>query len=234
MKKQSMKTVITLDGPSGSGKSALSVMLSKYFGFDILDSGMIYRLFAYQYVYDEIDEVKVIEVVNKMQYNHMRFKVDGEQVKLFINEKAFDEKIYSEGIGTKASKLSKYEIVRKSLLPAQRELKFDAGLIANGRDMGTTIFPDATIKFFITANPDVRARRRYQQLSNKVNHANKKKSVDDLIGLMKERDFLDAKRTVSPLKSAEDAISIDNSNLDLPETFQVVLTHINENIESSS
>ncbi|MDB2592850.1 (d)CMP kinase [Gammaproteobacteria bacterium] len=228
-----MTTVITLDGPSGSGKSALSVMLSKYFGFDILDSGMIYRLFAHQYICDEIDDVKVLEIANKMPYNYMRFKVVGERVKLFINEKACDEEIYSEYVGTKASKLSKYEIVRKSLLPAQRELKFDAGLIANGRDMGTTVFPDATIKFYITANSDVRAKRRYQQ-SFKVNPANKKKSVKDLMHLMKERDSLDAKRNVSPLKPAEDAIPIDNSNLDLPETFQVVLAHINENIESSS
>jgi len=228
-----MTTVITFDGPSGSGKTALSVMLSKYFGFDILDSGMIYRLFAHRYIYDEIDEVKVLEIANKMPYSQMRFKVVGEQVKLFINEKACDEEIYSEYVGTKASKLSKYEIVRKSLLPAQRELKFDAGLIANGRDMGTTVFPDATIKFYITANSDVRANRRYQQ-SFKVNPANKKKSVKDLMHLMKERDSLDAKRNVSPLKPAEDAIPIDNSNLELPETFQVVLAHINENIESSS
>jgi len=202
--------VITIDGPSASGKGALARRISNSFGFNILDSGVLYRLYAYLSNMSSSED----EIANQIEEN-VDFKNTKEKLLISFNEKDITNELRSEKIAKLASEHSSKKEVRDSLLNIQRSFYVGDGLVADGRDMGTVVFRDAKLKIFLTASPEERAKRRFIELQNLGQEVN----MPDLIADIEKRDIRDSSRDLSPLLPAEDAYIIDSSDLTLDEVF---------------
>ncbi|MEN8204997.1 MAG: (d)CMP kinase [Pseudomonadota bacterium] len=212
--------VITVDGPSGSGKGTISQALAAELGWHHLDSGALYRLLAYaalQASLDLADEMALITLAGRLSETYHLPTAD--KPAILLDGVDVGDALRTEGCAEAASKAAVLPAVREALLAWQRHYRQPPGLIADGRDMGTAVFPDATLKLFLTARPEVRAVRRYNQLKNKG-------ITVDLVVLVEEveaRDRRDMSRKASPLKPAPDALIIDNSDLDEAATLQQAL-----------
>ena len=202
--------VITIDGPSASGKGALALRIANIFGFKILDSGALYRLYAYfskmNYSPDEI----INQIKMKVIFNNNK---DG--LSIIYKEDDISSELRSEAIAKLASEYSAKKEVRDTLFNIQRNFYDGDILVADGRDMGTVVFKDAKLKIFLTASPEERAKRRYLELQNHGQEVN----MPALIADIKKRDFKDSSREISPLIPAEDSISIDSSKMSLDDVF---------------
>lgn len=211
--------IITIDGPSGAGKGTIAQNVATALEFHILDSGSLYRLTALASQDDEIDlsdESRIAELALNLP---VEFVPADTGLQILLRNEDVSEAIRKEEIGMRASKVAALPKVRKALLERQRSFSEMPGLVADGRDMGTTVFPDALLKIFMTASPEERAERRYKQLKAKGINANIAALVKDL----KLRDEQDANRAVSPLKPAEDAILLDTTKMAIEEVTQKVL-----------
>ena len=202
--------IITIDGPSASGKGSLSRNLAKYLDFNILDSGLLYRIYAYLFsISDNHDEVK------EMMSKHISFLSDDDGIKVLKDKNDITIELRKETTAKTASQISALEVTRNNLLDIQRGFYTDRGLVADGRDMGTVVFPEARLKIFLEASAEVRAKRRYLELQNRGQEVN----MLDLIADIESRDLKDRTRTISPLIPAEDSIVIDSSNMSLDEVL---------------
>lgn len=209
--------VITIDGPSASGKGALTLKIANIYGFKILDSGSLYRLFAYfskmNFSLDEIaDQIK----------RNIKFNNNEKKLAIIYKEEDITSELRSEVIAKLASKYSSDKEVRDTLFNIQRNFYDGNVLVADGRDMGTVVFKDAKLKIFLTASPEERAKRRYLELQNLGQEVN----MPALIADIKERDLQDSTRKISPLIPAEDSILIDSSEMSLEEVFSFTETLI--------
>ena len=204
--------VVTIDGPSASGKGELVKGIANHFNFKLLDSGILYRLFAYFFNLNLSNE----EIAAKIN-NEISFKLEEESFKIFNQSDDITTYLRSEDIAKVASKLSSQKEVRKSLFQIQRDFYDKRGLVADGRDMGTVVFKDAKLKIFLTASPEVRAKRRYLELQNRGQEVN----MPALIADIKERDLKDSSRELSPLLPADEAHIIDSSDMSLEEVFSI-------------
>ena len=207
--------VITVDGPSGCGKGTLSVFLAKQLGWHLLDSGALYRalsLAAKSHAV-ELDNYSALEVLGT--YLDIRFEFDetSNRIHAVLEGQDVTQELRTESCGSDASKIAAIPGVRKALFERQRAFLELPGLIADGRDMGTVIFPEAPLKIFLEADPAIRAKRRFNQLQEMGVNAN----LDDLFLEISQRDRRDRERLVSPLVPAEGAIIIDSSNLTIDE-----------------
>ena len=202
--------VVTIDGPSASGKGELAKGIANHFNFKLLDSGILYRLFAYFFNLNLSNQ----EIAAKIN-NEISFKLEEESFKIFNQSEDITTHLRSEDIAKVASKLSSQKEVRESLFLIQRNFYDEKGLVADGRDMGTVVFEDAKLKIFLTASPEVRAKRRYLELQNRGQEVN----MPDLIADIEERDLKDSSRELSPLLPADEAHIIDSSNMSLEEVF---------------
>lgn len=215
--------VVTIDGPSGSGKGTLSQMLARHLGYHLLDSGALYRLVALAAM------KKVVELDNEDAVTRVatgldvRFSLENDNSAqiLLEGEKATDA-IRQEAVSMAASKIAAYPSVRAALLERQRAFAVAPGLIADGRDMGTTVFPTAQTKLFLTASAEARAARRYKQLCLKGEFVD----MADLVRDIRERDERDSNRAISPLKPAVDAVIIDSTAMTIDEVFKQMLAAI--------
>ncbi|MBV9360601.1 MAG: (d)CMP kinase [Betaproteobacteria bacterium] len=199
--------VIAIDGPSASGKGTIASRVAKRLGFHYLESGALYRLIALISLREGTsDETQLARLAAEMDvvFN------DGEIV---LVDEAVTEKIRSEPVGIRASEVAKLPALRQALLTRQRAFRRSPGLVADGRDMGTVVFPDAELKVFLTATPEIRAERRYKQLIEKGIDANLRALSRDL----RDRDERDAKRAVAPLVPAPDSQVLDSSALSIDE-----------------
>ena len=206
--------VITIDGPSASGKGSLARKIALTFNLSILDSGSLYRLYAF--LLDEGVEIKSIPKVIK---KNIKFKVSEEDLIIVNLDDDITDRLRSEIIANKASKLSSRSEVRDSLFDIQRSFYNDNGLVADGRDMGTVVFKDAKLKIFLTASPEERAKRRYLELQNRGQEVN----MPALIADIKQRDDKDTLRDLSPLLPADDAHIIDSSKMSQEEVLKFVI-----------
>ena len=204
--------VVTIDGPSASGKGELAKSIAHYFDFKLLDSGILYRLFAYFFNL-KFSNQEIVEKIN----NEVSFKLDETSFKVFIQSKDITMHLRSEDIAKVASKLSSQKEVRESLFQLQRSFYDQKGLVADGRDMGTVVFKDAKLKIYLTASPEVRAKRRYLELQNRGQEVN----MPALIADIEQRDLKDSSRELSPLIAADDAHIIDSSDMSLEEVFSL-------------
>ena len=202
--------VITIDGPSASGKGALARQIASKFSINILDSGVLYRLFAY---FDNL-AIAHSEIAKKIQ-QEINFNLKIDRLQILNNEKDITSELRSEDIAKTASKLSSQKQVRSLLFNIQRSLYTSKGLVADGRDMGTVVFKDAKLKIFLTASPEIRAKRRYIELQNLGQEVN----MPALIADIESRDLKDSSRELSPLLPADDATIIDSSDMSLEEVF---------------
>jgi len=212
--------VITIDGPSGSGKGTISRMLANRLGWHFLDSGALYRLVALAAIrhgiqFDDIEGLQTLAA-----HLDVQFATDDEarETAVLLEGEEVTNEIRSEECGNNASKVASLQVVRDALLERQRAFKQPPGLVADGRDMGTVVFPCAELKIFLTASAEERASRRYKQLKEKNLDAN----IDSLLDELSLRDERDRSRAVSPLKPAEDAIEIDSSHMGIEEVLDAI------------
>mgnify|MGYP001447334903 FL=1 len=202
--------VITIDGPSASGKGALARQIASKFSLNILDSGILYRLFAY---FDNL-AIAHSEIAKKIK-QEINFNLKADRLQILNNEKDITSVLRSEDIAKIASKLSSQKEVRGLLFNIQRSFYTSKGLVADGRDMGTVVFKDAKLKIFLTASAEIRAKRRYIELQNLGQEVN----MPALIADIEARDLKDSSRELSPLLPADDAMIIDTSEMSLDEVF---------------
>ena len=210
--------IITVDGPSGTGKGTLCMSLARRLGWKLLDSGALYRILAYTAMNQGIplEPEQEQELTDLAVSLDVRF-IDGDPgIRIFLNgNEDISESIRTETCGSAASKAAAMHGVRQALLERQRAFRKSPGLIADGRDMGTVVFPDAQLKVYLTASPEERAKRRYKQLKEQGISVNLARlSVE-----IRERDARDQGRTLSPLKPAPDAIVIDTTRLDADAVY---------------
>lgn len=218
--------VITVDGPGGTGKGTLCGHLSEILGWHLLDSGALYRVLGYAVQQKQVNLEDIPSLVKTAHELDLDFKKSGELVSVLLEGKDISAQIRTEESGNIASKVAAIPEVRVALFERQQSFRQSPGLVADGRDMGTVIFPDADLKIFLTASPEVRARRRYKQLKEKGNDAN----LAHLLEEIAERDRRDSQRQVAPLKPAEDAVIIDTSDLSIEQVIAKVLTLVKEKI----
>lgn len=214
--------IITVDGPSGAGKGTLCYALAQKLGFNFLDSGAIYRITALAATKKAIpldDENTLAEIGQNLDVQFI--PQDGE-VNVILNGENVGDQIRTAEAGQNASKVAAFPKVRQALLQRQRDFASEKGLIADGRDMGTVVFPEAQIKLFLDASAEERAKRRVKQLQSKGFNAN----FDEILAEIKERDFRDRNRAVAPLVPAADALLLDSTNLSIDEVIQQALDYI--------
>ena len=215
-----VKNIITIDGPSGVGKGTLAFSLAEKLGWNVLDSGLIYRLTGYLSLKEKLNSPE--DIIFHLNHSKIKLLTNLKEkiCEIEIDEEILGKELRNEDVATKASEIAKIPEIRKAIIKIQRNA-YDAksGLIADGRDMGTVIFPEAILKVFLQASPEVRAERRANQL--------KEKGMDvimhDLLKLIEQRDKEDMNRKVSPLKPAQDSILIDTSELSIQEVEEKVM-----------
>jgi len=200
--------VVTVDGPSASGKGSVSRKIAQIFNLSILDSGALYRLYAF-FVEEGTNMSSIPEIIN----NNIKFKVIHDDLMITHFNDDITGKLRSEKIATLASELSSSEEVRNALFDIQRSFYTKKGLIADGRDMGTVVFKDAKLKIYLTASVEVRAHRRYLELQKRGQEVN----MPALIADIEQRDLKDSSRELSPLLPADEAHIIDSSEMSLED-----------------
>lgn len=214
-----MVKVIVLDGPASSGKGTVAKILAQRLGYHYLESGAIYRafgLFVWQtYADSDVSGEEIISLVDKM---NLEFHSD----KVWLNKADVTEDLRNEKIGMLASKYGAIKEVRAKLLEFQRGFAVEPGLVTDGRDMGSVVFPEAYRKFFLTASAKARAERRYKQLQQNGSCVIMESILEDIV----KRDEQDAKRSVAPLTYDDSYTVIDNSELDIEQTINVLLKNI--------
>lgn len=218
--------VLTLDGPSGSGKGTVASRVARALGWHLLDSGALYRLVALGAARRNInmaDEAALADYALNMDVD-FEVQTDTGEVLAKLDGEPVGNAIRTEQVGNDASKVAALNGVREALLQRQRDFRQPPGLVADGRDMGTTVFPDAGLKIYLTASAEVRAERRYKQLKDKGISA----SLAGLRQEIAERDARDTERQSSPLKPATDAIELDTSSLGIDEVVERVLEQCRE------
>ena len=196
--------IVTIDGPSASGKGTLARNIAKYLGFEILDSGLLYRVYAY--LYDcGIEHAQIIKTINK----DITFKSDDSGIVVLKEKNNITDELRKESTAKAASKISALLETRENLMLLQRGFYSPKGLVADGRDMGTVVFPNAKLKIFLNASPEIRAKRRQLELQNRGQEVNMLALIEDI----KQRDLKDKTRKLSPLIPADDSIVIDSSEM---------------------
>ncbi len=218
--------VITIDGPSGSGKGTVAALLAGELGWNFLDSGALYRLLAFAARNHGVDltneeALKVLAEHLDVQFGAAR---DGHGMIIILEGEEVTKSIRNEQVGAGASQVAALPVVRTALLQRQKAFREAPGLVADGRDMGTVVFPDAPLKIFLTASAEERARRRFLQLKARGDDVN----LASLLEEIRERDERDTQRAVAPLKPADDAVQLDSTTLSIEEVLQKILSEVAE------
>jgi len=224
--------VVTIDGPSGVGKGTVSLRVAKYLGWHTLDSGALYRILALVALQNEVS-LKDEDTLGTLAHNlEVQFvpKSDLSAIQVILNGQEVSQALRSESCGGAASQIATLAKVRQALLTRQRAFRQQPGLVADGRDMGTIVFPDAPIKFFLTASIEERAHRRYKQLKEKGINA----MLSNLIKEIGERDQRDSTRTIAPLIAATEAWIIDTTEAQIEPVVARILSVISEQLSVNS
>jgi len=215
-----VRNIITIDGPSGVGKGTLAFLLAEKLDWHILDSGLLYRLVGYLSLKEKLETTReIVQFLNRSKIQLVTNLKEG-ICEIKLNKKILGKELRNENIASRASELAKKEEIRNAIIKIQRNAyDSEKGLIADGRDMGTIIFPEAALKVFLQASPEVRAERRANQLKEKGMSV----IMHDLLEQIQQRDEEDINRKISPLKPADDAIVIDTSSLSIKEVEKKVM-----------
>ncbi|MDU0111656.1 (d)CMP kinase [Psychrosphaera aquimarina] len=211
--------VITIDGPSGAGKGTVCRLLAQKLGWEILDSGAIYRVLALASIHHQIEPSDEDSLIPLAAHLDVQFLSTETSSKIILEGEEVTQSIRNEEVGGIASQIAALPRVREALLRRQRAFRQLPGLIADGRDMGTVVFPDAEIKVFLTASAEERANRRYLELKQKGHDV----KIGDLLTEIQARDDRDTNRSVAPMVPAEDAIEVDSTSISAQEVFEQLI-----------
>lgn len=228
------KITIAIDGFSSTGKSTLAKQLAKHLGYVYVDTGAMYRaiaLFAMQNGYIGSEFFDKESLIRSLPSVRLQFKFNADMgfAEMYLNDVNVERQIRTIEVSSFVSKVAEISEVRSKLVEQQKEMGKDKGIVMDGRDIGTVVFPDAELKIFMTASGTTRAQRRYDELVQKGDNV----SFEEVLKNVEERDYIDTHRDNSPLVKAEDAIEIDNSYLGRKEQFDAVLGLVNEMIEAN-
>ncbi|MEJ6077281.1 (d)CMP kinase [Vibrio sp. 1-Bac 57] len=216
----SVENLITIDGPSGSGKGTVCHILAKKLGWHLLDSGALYRILAYAALQQKVALNDAQALADLALTLDVSFVSNGSGVDTLLNDENVGDKLRTEVVAQAASEVASIELVRSALLARQKAFLQQPGLIADGRDMGTVVFPEAKVKIFLDASAEERAQRRFNQLQDKGFNV----SIAQILSEIKERDYRDRNRAVAPLRPADDALVIDSTTLTIDQVVDKVLT----------
>ena len=221
-----MSPVITIDGTSGVGKGALSSRVALQLNWHMLDSGSLYRLTALQALRRNVvdDMAQLIDIATHLNVD---YRPSDDEMKVYLDNEEVTDLIRTEEIGAIASTIAAYPEIRQALLLRQKAFSQAPGLVADGRDMGSVVFPQAQLKIFLTADAEERAKRRYKQLIGKGLSAN----LPQLVAELKARDVRDTKRSASPLRAAHDAVIIDTTHIGIEQVVDQVMNLVKERFE---
>lgn len=215
--------LIAIDGTAGTGKSSVGCAVAAHLGYGFLSTGEMYRALAYKVFAKKInpeDHDAVLEAARQLRFTFMR-QPDA-KLKMFVDGEYLGDKLHLEEVGSVASRVSTNGEARRVLTDKMRDIGEDGGIVMEGRDVGTVVFPDAEIKFYLDASAEERAKRRVNQLKE----AGQKADYNQILKMIQERDYRDSHRAVSPLKPAEDAVVIDTSSLTMQQVIDAVLEKI--------
>ena len=224
------KITIAIDGHSSCGKSTMAKDLAREVGYVYVDTGAMYRsvtLYALRNnLFNEDGSVKTNELEKQMSQINISFKINPKTGRpdTYLNGEYVEKEIRSLEVSSHVSPIAAIPFVRTAMVAQQQQMGKDKGVVMDGRDIGTTVFPDAELKIFVTASAQVRAQRRFDELKAKGMPAN----FNDILKNVEERDYIDSHREVSPLRKADDALELDNSNMTIPEQKQWLLDRFNE------
>lgn len=211
------KITIAIDGHSSCGKSTMAKDLAREIGYIYIDSGAMYRAVTYYCLQHNLfteDSVKQEELQASMPNIHITFRLNAEgRPETYLNGECIEKEIRGMAVSSRVSLIATIGFVREAMVALQQEMGKEKGIVMDGRDIGTTVFPDAELKIFVTASAEVRAQRRYDELKAKGEEA----SYESILENVKERDRIDSGRAISPLRKADDAIELDNSHMTIPE-----------------
>lgn len=213
------KITIAIDGFSSCGKSTMAKDLAKEIGYIYIDSGAMYRavtLFSLRnQIFDEQGNIDTKKLEKDLEQINISFKFNEQTGRpdTYLNGECVENEIRKMEVSSKVSPISALPFVREALVRQQQEMGKEKGIVMDGRDIGTTVFPDAELKIFVTASPEIRAQRRFNELKAKGDTP----IYDEILENVKQRDYIDQNREVSPLRKAEDAITLDNSNMTIAE-----------------
>lgn len=226
------KITIAIDGFSSTGKSTIAKQLAKQLGYIYVDTGAMYRavtLYAMQKNYISETHFNASELINDLSNISLSFSFNEEIgfAEMFLNKKNVEKEIRSLEVSKLVSKISTISEVRKKLVSEQQEMGKNKGIVMDGRDIGTVVFPNAELKLFMTASADKRAKRRYKELLDRGDKVN----YEEILQNVEERDRIDSTREDSPLIVADDAIEFDNSNMGLKDQFNRIMSLVNTAIE---
>lgn len=218
--------IITIDGPSGSGKGTIANKLAQHYGYHLLDSGALYRLLGLAaeqagLIQDHLDVPALTALAQQID---IRFVTESQKIKTLLNGEDVSEKIRTETVGELASIVAAVPELRAALFKRQQDFAQAPGLVADGRDMGTVVFPQAPAKIYLTASAEARADRRVKQLQGMGENV----KIDAILADIQARDKRDMERTVAPLKPADDAFMLDSSSLGIEEVLHSLIQYIDE------
>lgn len=216
--------IVAIDGPAGAGKSTIARVLAEKLGFQLVDTGAMYRAVAYEAAASGVDlhdADRVAEIARGLRFE-FKFE-DGENV-IYCNTRALNQEIRSAEVSRNASVISAHPAVRRELVDQQRQVGRERSSVLEGRDIGTVVFPDAELKVFITAAPPVRAKRRVEQMREGGQTVDEAEVLRDIV----ERDRRDSEREIAPLKQAEDAIGIDSTEASVDEIVATLCERISQ------
>ncbi len=213
--------VITIDGPGGAGKGTASYLLARRNGWHLLDSGAIYRIYALAALKQGVDLDDEIALRTLGATMDVQFRLTDTGVEVWLDDERVDTDLRTEQTGMAAARVAALPVVRTTLFQLQRAFRRPPGLVADGRDMGTVVFPDAPCKIYLTASVEERARRRFLQLRQQGRDV----TIPDLVREIEARDERDMNRSVAPLKPAPEALILDTTGLDIEAVLRAIVTH---------
>jgi CMP/dCMP kinase len=219
--------IIAIDGYSSCGKSTLAKQIAKELGYVFVDTGAMYRAVTFYFIQHHIDIDSADSVEVSLADIHIEFRIIDGANTTFLNGQNIEKEIRSLMVSELVSEVAAISSVRRKLVDLQRKMAGSTGLVMDGRDIGTVVFPNADIKIFVTADPGVRAQRRYLELMSKGQHV----SIQEIVSNLAHRDEIDTTRADSPLRQAEDAIVLDNTHYTIDEQFDFVMRYVSKRLQ---